>query len=389
MKRLGLLLSLLLASACASAPPTLSLPPTATVAAPSATGAPGPGALTAPPAPTATLAPAPTSPPAATPTPPAPEDVTACPFTGLPTSQSRLAALRPILVQIGNSNPERPQSGLAQADLVFETLSEGGITRFSAIYYCQDAAEIAGVRSGRLIDLQLVPMFDAIFVHVGASRPVLDLFEKDQRIRASTLDYFRNHPGFTQQPEKRRPPFDVFTSTAALWDAARERGMPLPGNPPPQLTFAAAPPAGGQPAATVTIRHRSSYWVRWQWNASLGVWERYITNDAAPASAAPHLDAATGQTLTAKNVLIIRAVHQQTDIIEDSNGSRSIDVQLIGSGEAVLLRDGQLYPAAWQRARTTDWFTLTLADGTPLTLAPGNTYVHFYPTDKPLDVTAP
>jgi hypothetical protein len=296
-----------------------------------------------------------------------------------------LAQTRPILAQIGNSNPERPQFGLRPADLVFETLSEGGITRFSAIYYCQDVAEIAGVRSGRLIDLHLVPMFDAIFVHVGASRPVLDLFEKDDRIRESTLDYFRNHPGFTQQPERRRPPFDVFVSTDSVLAGARERGMPIPGNSPPQLNFAETL-AGGSAASSVTIRHHSSYWVRWKWNATGQVWERFITNDASPNSEAAHVDAATNQTLTAQNVLVIRAVHQQTDIIEDSNGSRSIDVQLIGSGTATLFRDGQSYEATWAREKMTDWFTLTLTDGTPLAFAPGNTFVHFYPTDKVLDV---
>ncbi len=373
-----------LLAACASAPPTLSVQPTAPPAA--ATVAPGSGALTAPPEPTAT-APAATATLAPSPTPPA--DAVACPLTGLPTDPAHLAQARPILVQIGNSNPERPQFGLAQADLVFETLSEGGITRFSAIYLCQAAAEIAGVRSGRLIDLHLVPMFDAIFVHVGASRPVLELFEKDQRVRESTLDYFRNHPGFTQLPERRRPPFDVFVSTASIWEAARQRNLPIPGNPPPQLNFAEAAPAGGAATLSLTIRHHSSYWVRWRWNAAERVWERLLTSEAAPDTAAPHVDAATGRGLTARNVLIIRAVHEQTDIIEDSNGSRSIDVKLIGSGEAVLLRDGQRYAATWARTQRTDWFTLTLADGTPLAFAPGNTYIHFYPTDKPLDAVAP
>lgn len=373
---LAFLLMLTLA-ACTSAPPTLGLPPTA---------APTPEGATAPaPTPAASPVPPATTTPAPTATPLAESDEAVCPFTGLPTSKSRLAQMRPILVQIGNSSPERPQFGLPQADLVFETLSEGGITRFSAIYYCQDAAEIAGIRSGRLIDLQLVPMFNAIFVHVGASRPVLDLFEKDDGIRESTLDYFRNHPGFTQQPERRRPPFDVFASTASLFAGARERGMPIPGNAPPQLNFADTL-AGGTATSSVTIRHHSSYWVRWKWNTASQVWERFITNDAAPTSDTAHVDAATNQTLTAKNVLILRAVHQQTDIIEDSNGSRSIEVQLIGSGEARLFRDGQSYEATWTRTQVTDWFTLMLKDGTPLAFAPGNTFIHFYPTDKPLDI---
>jgi hypothetical protein len=291
-------------------------------------------------------------------------------------------------VQIGNSNPERPQFGLAQADLVFETIAEGGITRFSAIYLCQDVSEIAGVRSGRLIDLQLVPMFNAIFVHVGASEQVQKLFEDDRHIRDSSLDYFRNHPGFILLPDRRRAPFDVFTSTSALYDAARQRNIPVPGDrPSPQLNFSDAAPAGGAPVGSVTVKHHSSYWVRWKWDAASDAWTRNITSDTAPTTDAPHVDAATGRPLTAANVLIIQAVHEQTEIIEDSLNSRSVQVNLIGSGPATLFRDGQMFSGAWARANATDWFTLTLADGSAMGLHPGNTYIHFYPTTYQFDTS--
>ena len=165
---LSIVILALIIGACSSPPPTLSIPPTLP---PGVTGA-APQTLlpTEPPTPAETTTPLPataTQSPTATPVPT--EDAVPCPFTGLSVSRPVLESRRPILAQIGNSNPERPQFGLAQADLVFETIAEGGITRFSAIYLCQDAVDIAGVRSGRLIDLQLVPMFDAIFVHVGAS----------------------------------------------------------------------------------------------------------------------------------------------------------------------------------------------------------------------------
>lgn len=383
MKRLLLNLTLILVvAACSSPPPTLSLPPTL---APGQTAAPPTDAIAPTPAETATPLPATaTLSPTAT---PAPDDVP-CPLSGLPVSKSLVESRRPILVQIGNSNPERPQFGLMQADLVFETIAEGGITRFSAIYLCQDAPAIAGVRSGRLIDLQLLPMFDAIFVHVGASEQVQKLFEDDRHIRDTSLDFFRNHPGFTLQPDRRRAPFDVFTSTTALYDAARQRGIPVPGDrQPPQLSFSDTPPAGGTPVSSVTIRHHSSYWVRWKWDAGANVWTRHISNDTAPTTDSPHVDAATGRPITATNVLIIQAVHTQTDIIEDSLNSKSVQVELIGSGTATLLRDGQLFTGAWKREAATDWFTLTLADGSTMMLHPGNTFVHFYPTTFKLDVT--
>ncbi len=365
-------------SACSSPAPTLSLPPTLDPSAPVSLTEPTTPAETATALPaTATLAP--TAAPAS--------DAVPCPLTGLDVSKSLLESRRPLLVQIGNSNPERPQFGLAQADLVFETIAEGGITRFSAIYLCQDATDIAGVRSGRLIDLQLLPIFDAIFVHVGASEQVQKMFEDDKTIRDSSLDFFRSAPGFTQQPDRRRAPFDVFTSTDALYAAAREEGIAVPGDAPPhQLNFSDAPPAGGVPASSGTVKHHSGYWVRWKWNAGEGVWERYITNDTAPGTDTPHVDAATGRVLTAANVLVIQAPHEQTDIIEDSLNSRSVRVNLIGSGVATLFRDGQTFVGAWKRDNATDFFTLTLADGSTMTLHPGNTFIHLYPTTFKLDV---
>lgn len=376
----AVLAALLLLQACASPTPTLVAPPTASPDQP-------PVSLTLPPTPAATstsIAATATLAPAATP----PSDAVACPLTALDVSQSLLAARRPILVQIGNSNPERPQFGLSQADLVFETIAEGGITRLSAIYYCTAPGntEIAGVRSGRLINLQLVPMMRAIFVHVGASEQVQALFEDDVQIRDSSLDFFRNHPGFVLLPDRRRAPFDVFTSPDALYEAARQRNIALPGDPPPSLNFSPEAPSGGEAIQSITIKHHISYWVRWKWDAAGQAWARYISNDTNPAYDAPHLEAATGRVLTAANVLVIQAPHTQTDIIEDSLNSRSVQVELIGSGTATLLRDGQLFAGQWRRANVADWFTLTLVDGTDMTLKPGNTHVHFYPTTFTLDV---
>jgi hypothetical protein len=381
-KRIICLLIALALAACSSPQPTLppqaTLPPTgAAVASQPPDTQPTPLETATPLPATATLA------PTATPA----SDSVPCPLTGLPVSQSVLASRRPILVQIGNSSPERPQFGLMQADLVFETIAEGGITRFSAIYLCQDAAEIAGVRSGRLIDLQLVPMFNAIFVHVGASEQVQKLFEDDKKIRDSSLDFFRQAPGFTQQPDRRRAPFDVFTSTAALYDAARQAGIPVPGDqPPPQLNFSDSVPTGGTPVTAVTLKHHSSYWVRWKWNAPDSVWERTLSADTAPTTDSPHVDAATGRPLTAKNVLVIQAPHEQTDIIEDSLNSRSVQVNLIGSGPATLFRAGQQFNGTWSRANVTDFFTLALSDGSTMTFQPGNTFIHLYPATFKFDV---
>lgn len=295
-----------------------------------------------------------------------------CPFTGLPLHGVDLAARRPLLIKIGNSSPERPQSGLAQADIVFEHLTEGAITRFSALFYCSDAAEIGPIRSARLIDLELVPMFGAIFAHVGGSEPVRQLIAASEIAQADLDDYGRA-PIFREITARKRP-FNRYTSTSEMYDLATKKNL-ITGASVPAFLFNVALPPGGHAVNSVTIPYRK--------NLSDAV----FTYDAArqlyqrSTGTTPHLDAASNQPLTATNVIILYAPHETTDIVEDSLGSRSIKITLSGSGKAVIVRDGQAFDVTWTRSDAHALFQFTAANGTPVPLKPGNIWVEVVPTE--------
>ena len=108
--------------------------------------------------------------PAATPRP-----VVRAPLTGLPLDKPEDLSRRPLLVKLGNSEAERPQAGLAQADVVYESVTEGGITRYAAVFQAHEVANLGPVRSARLSDLQIAPEFKAVLAHVGASNPIMSL----------------------------------------------------------------------------------------------------------------------------------------------------------------------------------------------------------------------
>ncbi|HCB48965.1 MAG TPA: hypothetical protein DEP47_05455, partial [Chloroflexi bacterium] len=99
-----------------------------------------------------------------------PEDVN--PLTGEKVPDPSVLQRRPLAVKIANTARVRPQAGLNQADLVFEHYSEGGITRFTAIFYSKDARRVGSIRSGRLIDLEIPLMYDAAFAYSGSSYPI-------------------------------------------------------------------------------------------------------------------------------------------------------------------------------------------------------------------------
>ncbi|HLF26092.1 MAG TPA: DUF3048 domain-containing protein [Anaerolineae bacterium] len=295
-----------------------------------------------------------------------------CPLTGLPVEDLDWSQRRAILVQLGNSPPERPQSELALADLVFEHLTEGGITRFSAVYLCQTALNIGPVRSGRLVNLENVPMLNAIFVHVGASNGVLARFNASE-INQAKFDEYVGDPGITRITT-RQPPFNAYTSTELIWSLARERGW-ASGDRVTVLPFDARLPSDGGPATRIDLPIRPGVTdVAYAYDAASGVYLRSMAGF-------PHTDLATGEQLRAANVLVIYAAHTETDIIEDSLGSRSIQIDLTSGGRAQLLRDGQVYEGRWSRPDPHAFFELTDAAGDPLNLKPGVTWIQIVPMD--------
>jgi hypothetical protein len=318
------------------------------------------------------------APPTATPAAPPPPtfDPKFCPLTGLPAEGIDWTQRRAILVQIGNSPPERPQSELALADVVFEHLAEGGLTRFSAVYLCRAALNIGPVRSGRLVNLENAPMLSAIFVHVGASDGVIAQFAASE-ISQARFDEYIGDPGITRI-STRNPPFNAYTSTELIWSLARERGM-IPGPRYTVLQFGDAP-AAGSPAARIDLPIQSGVTdVAYAYDSASGLYLRSM-------GGFPHTDLSTGQPLSAANVLVIYAAHTPTDIIEDSLGSRSIRIDLTSGGRVQLLRDGQVYDGGWSRPDPHAFFELKDAAGNLLRLKPGVTWIQIVPTDFVVEI---
>lgn len=300
----------------------------------------------------------------------------ACPFTGLPLNGVNLAERRPLLVKIGNSSPERPQAGLAQADVVVEHLTEGAITRFSAVFYCNDAAEIGPIRSARLIDLELAPMFGAIFAHVGGSEPVRQMIAQSEIAKADFDDYGRA-PIFREMAERNRP-FNRYTSTTELWTLAREVGL-INHAAVPQFMFDAQAPTGGHAGATVTIPYRTNL------SDAVFAYEGASQRYRRSIGTTPHIDATTNQPLTAANVIVLYAIHETTNIVEDSLGSRSLIITVSGSGKATILRDGQAYAVTWTRNDPHSFWSFDTS-GRAVPLKPGNVWIEVVPPEMQVKV---
>ncbi len=290
------------------------------------------------------------------------------PLTGLPIRDA-MRQQRPLAIKVSNAPAiVRPQNGLNSADLLFEHLSEGGLTRFTAVYYSQLPERVGSIRSGRFIDLEIPRMYDAAFAYSGAVGPLRLMFrDSDFFDRIVSPDF--GHGGFFRIPNPDRAfEHTLFTNPADLRFILDQRGE----NRPPQMqngmVFHPDPPPDGSPARRLEIAYHGTnvYW--WYDNGRYLRW----TNGER------HTDANTGEQLSFKNIAVVAAHHQVTDILE-SPGSFSIQIQIWGEGPVSLFRDGQRYDGRWRRYDPDEMLTFYDLDGHPLPLAPGNSVIQLVP----------
>ncbi len=296
------------------------------------------------------------------------------PLTGMPVADAALLERPPIAVKISNSPQVRPQSGLQAADIVFEHLAEGGVTRYTAIYHSQDVERIGSVRSARLIDLEIPAMLQCALIYSGASPEVTRLItESDFADRAfsdwfgAPLFYRVKIPGLAYE-------HTLFTDTKIIWDYLRSKRLfgkrDIRG-----MRFDAAAPAGGTAVTSVFIPYSKFYSdVTWTYDAQRGQYLHSILGE-------PHKDRLNDQQIGANNVVIVYVNHVETLIVEDELGSHSIQIQLWGEGRATVLRDGKAWDVTWKRPNRPDPLTLIGPDGQLFPLKPGNTWYNLVPLE--------
>jgi len=327
--------------------------------------------------PTPVSSPTPVPSPTATPSPTPTVNPYLNPLTGEMVQDPAVLQRRPLLVRIGNDAEVRPQSGLSQADMVFEEAMDGWtLTRLTAVIWSKDPEELKPVRSARLFTIDLGYMFDGALVHSGANDQVRWL------ISQSTLtdldEYFHEEPYYWLQPEgawKKYPWMGrVATSAKRVRDylakTGKEKAVRLPG-----FTFSgnSDPAPKGESAAYVHIPYPRRALVEYRYDPEQHVYKRFVQGE-------PHTDALNGQQLCAANVIAHYAKYEETDV-KDVNGAATFNIILTGEGRAQIFRDGVMIEAKWVRPSVQDFCKYVYVDGSPVPLRPGQTWVEIVPTD--------
>jgi hypothetical protein len=293
------------------------------------------------------------------------------PLTGLPLEDPALLNRPPIIVKISNAPPlVRPQAGLGAADLVYEHYVEGGLTRFSAVFWSQAPSRVGSIRSARLIDDALTAMYQGLLAYSGASDGVQRVINDSDiapRSFLAPVPYFYRDTSLAA-------PHNLFVDVGALYQLAARQGYAQR----PSLAgmyFDPQRPAGAAGAASlVEIAYRATR-AGWVYDAGQGAYLRFSDGQ-------PHLDAGTGAQVQAENVVILYARHRETDIVESvwqDVVSYSLEIALWGEGDAVLLRDGERYDVRWERTMRDQPLMLITIDGQLIPLKPGVTWFQVFP----------
>ena len=275
---------------------------------------------------------------------------------------SRIA---PALVQVENDPQSHPQYGLQRADLVYEYLTEGGITRFTLIYFNpQGGDRVEPVRSARLITLRLQKIYQGVLVYSGASSKVQGLIN-DQHLPA--VD--ENAQGVFSRDSSRPAPHNLMTTLDQIRQAVQQKGVRVTY----ELPKHGEPTAKGEPAAKIafqqTNRHNVTYTYAPTEQQYAYSYEGGSLTDAGDAN----------KQVMVTNVVLIRVPHHGAGYTEDVVGSEGIDFDLDASGPAELYTRGQHFSARWDV--TNGPLRLLDAAGKPIAMPDGLTWLHLVDPD--------
>lgn len=300
---------------------------------------------------------------------PPPYDLTPLSGEAVPVGSASAPAFA---AKIDNHPDARPQVGLDRADVVWEILVEGGLTRYIAVWQSDIPDELGPIRSVRPVDPSIVaPQGGIIAYSGGQSRFVVAMQQ------APVYNAIHGQPDTAQtiiRGQNAPAPHNVIVRASQI--VAEQSGLPAPAQQFPFADSVAAATATKEGAVTTRIdmRFGSSATPAWVWSADAQGWLRYMTGGSPDT-------ASSGAHLTAANVVVLRVAVRVIQSIPT--------VELIGSGEAWVSTGGGTVPATWSKDSMTDQIRILDAQGVAVRMAPGTTWIELVPLDGSVSFVAP
>ncbi|WP_164931589.1 DUF3048 domain-containing protein [Longirhabdus pacifica] len=314
------------------------------------------------------------------------------PLTGIGMEES-LEEVRPIMFMVENSPAARPQSGLHMADIVYEILAEGEITRFVAVYQSEQPEIIGPIRSIRSYFVELAYEMDTLVVHAGWSQSAMNMLVQRN---IQHFDQVYGDDKYYWRSEERYAPHNLYSNIEKIMEGAEDKNYRTSWDDPLDISFTdykeflytdengteirSSIPleehieetsnavmnevdtdnteveenkedvglTDTSTANKITIPYLLGYNVSYEYDAESKLYQRFMNGEA-------HVDKESEQPLLTKNLIVVEAAHQ----IVDDVGRRDVDVY--GPGKGYIFQEGSEIP-----------------------LYPGKTWIQFVPLETTL-----
>ena len=283
------------------------------------------------------------------------------PLTGLATLTAEEVALRPVAVSVSNIKVAQTiQTGVGNADIVFETVTEGGITRLLALYKApkEETGKIGSIRSARVVFAELAASFNAIYIHHGMDevycRPRVNEL-KIPRIEVSQKNYgdrLQNGKSWEHR---------LYTSGAQLKEAIAAKGYNKGGESDPWVYFSENKTAEPTSAKTVNVKFNNSYITNFYYNEDTKNYTRGVRGEVIH-------DYFTKQDERFTNVFVLETY---TAPYPDDYHT---EVEL-NSGSGYYVTQGGYEEITWSKKGNNKPITFKDKNGNTLSVTPGNSYV--------------
>jgi hypothetical protein len=302
------------------------------------------------------------------------------PLTGLIVSDPSLLDRRPIEVKVNivPRTTNRPPWGLSFADIVYDYYHNDGYSRFNAIFLGNDADLVGPIRSGRMLDYELVHMYQSIFAYGSADALInARLLNSDFSDRILLEGYQNTCPPNPSDPFCRYGPSEydlLLGNTADFSDVITARGVSNGRQNLDGMLFEQEIPGGGVPGTQVYVRYSGDNYTRWDYDPTTGKYLRFqdaVFDTGQGEEYEPLTDRLNDQQLTASTVVVVLAQHSYYQ----EPPAEIIDILLSGTGTAYAFRDGQMYQVQWNVPAYNSVLSLSYADGTPFPFKPGSTWI--------------
>jgi len=282
---------------------------------------------------------------------------------------------RPYAIQFSNYKTVRNQWGIGQADIVYEALVEGGITRLLAIGQNFSGDRIGSIRSSRHYFVSFADEYDAIYIHYGKTKYA------ESKIKELAINNLDGITGIGNtvfyRDNSMKAPHNAFTSLDKIHAGIEQKGYrtELNSDYEPHYKFYDSDTDLSEGTLCNKISLKYPYNKPYlEYNSSDKLYYRYQFNEA-------HKDSNTGEQLAFKNIIV--QFVKEWDI--DKNGYQTMELENT-EGTGYYITNGKMVPITWKKNESRKWMRYYDSSGEELTLNPGKTYIAIYPNNRTKEI---